>query len=309
MSQNFANALGEVARAKQFTMIGDIHDNLDLLRTVGQKENFEQMKAAGVKHLFIEVPPEFQRQYNYLVGIGLDGSEKKGPDGKRVPMISDAEFQRRMEKKVHLTSLPFGPEQDEYWKLHIQMIRAADAAGMKIHCIDTRGNLEAAYGDEFRKKGAGKYGDVASYVDDVHRIRMPDGSMASPLTDDRKTAETISKLAGNEKGMIFMGINHGRRSFDLDEALGQDRTARVEIFNSAMNKRFEEISIWRDRRSDERADPDPAAFTYFIGSDKVEWGDRPAATQQIDMSPLKASSPSVSPAPAGQRKARPGATP
>lgn len=258
MSKEFAAALGEVASKRQLTIVGDLHINLDALKTMADPENFAELKKANVKHLFLEVPSEFQRQYDYLLRGQID----------------DSEFVRRLERKVYNPHLSLS-ETSEYWKEHIKMVRGAHANGIKVYAADLRGNIELDYGKEFSLKGAGKYDEVASYVDDVYRRRMPDGTTASPLNDDRPLAKFIQDKAGKEGAVYYGGLAHGKRSYDLDEAFGQEKTARIEIYSGKVRKAFEDVLEWRDRRSDVKPDPDPAAFIFYSSSNQVDWQARP----------------------------------
>lgn len=270
MSQAFASALAEVASQRQLTIVGDIHSNLTALKTMSAPENFEALRDAGVRHLFVEVPNEFQRDYDRFLA------------GK----LTDKQLVSRIERKVTHQHLS-GEDVKEFWKEHLGMVREANANGIRVWAADMRKNLEKDYGAEYQEKGSLAYDSVAAYVHDKHRQRMPDGSTVSPINDDRPLARFIQEKAGNEKAVFYGGMEHGRRSYDVDELFGEDRAARVEIYSGKMRQVWEDLSTWLGRHAGEKTDPDPPAFIYYADDDQVKWLAKPQGPDaRIDVGPL-----------------------
>lgn len=265
MSKELASVLGEAARDRQFTFIGDMsHRESAVVKAVAQQENIDALKAAGVKHLFLEVPQGMQRSLDrYLTGKVtetqfLDFFEKQHPRAQS----SDA-GDRVMNQQL------------------LSLAKMAHDSGIKVHCSDHRQalfkRLQRPYEDFAMQGGMKTFND---FLLEKHMSKMPDGSMVSPATDDRPLAKFIAERAGKDKAAIFYGAGHGRSSYGLDEILGEDRTRRVDVHASKpgiVSRLFDRVA---GSAPDFTPDKDKPYADYFADTKGVErYPEKPAAEQ------------------------------
>jgi len=255
MSKELAETLGELARQKQFVLIGDMsHRELPVISAAAQADNMQALKKAGVKHLFLEVPQDMQPSLDrYLAG-----------------KIQAEDFYKTLEKKhpraleTEMGDRPF----------NVQLLKMAELAhenGMKVYCADHRSaklkSLQRPYEDYAQQGGMVSFEE---YLEKKHTSKMPDGSKVSIFTDDRPLAEFIAKRAGNDKAAIFYGAGHGQTSYGLDEILGEDRTARVEISSEKPGKLSRFFTRIAASMEGMALDKDPPAAAYYANSNEVE---------------------------------------
>lgn len=257
MSKALAGLLGDAARQNQFTFIGDSeHRELSVVGAVAQADNFSALQAAGVKHFFMEVPRAMQRDFDNMFS------------GK----ITEAQLVAQLVKKHPRASAT--KEGDAAFDAQVvKMAKLAHDHGMQVWCADHRsqerrqlqgrpyenyvhdGHYEASF-DDFIKDRTGK--------------KMPDGSMTTLYTNDMPLAKFVAERAGHEKAAFFYGQGHGGSSYGIDEILGENRTARVDIYD------HKEWGITRWSRERDMSsmgitpDKDPPFARYYADTDTFD---------------------------------------
>jgi hypothetical protein len=268
MSRELASVLGEAACDRQFTLIGDMsHKESAILKAVAQKDNIEALKAAGVRHLFLELPQEFQRGMDRFLTGKVSEADMLDHMEKRRPRAFEADIsEREMNAQV------------------LKLAKLAHEAGIKVHCADHRQQ-------ERRSKYIPQYEFHASrhepnmtyneFMLKFHSSTLPDGSKVTPDTDDRPLAKFIAERAGKDKAAIFYGAGHGRSSYGLDEILGEDRTRRVDVHASKpgiVSRLFERLA---GSAADFSLDKDKPFADYYADTKGVERYPEKPADQQI----------------------------
>ena len=290
MTETFSQALGKLARNRQFLVVGDDHSDSAIETSFFNPAVYRELKAAGVKHFFLEVPVEEQGTYDRLY------------KGK----ITRDEF---VDELMSLQSTTM--DEDTKRKLlenQAGLVEWARDNGVKVHCAsDRRTPLRELANDpdvikDYKANApadmvTGDRISLDAYLLTHPDIPMPDGSKVSVLNDDRPLAELVQSRVGKDKAVIHYGADHQASSYGIDELLGEDKTGRVVIYNGIMDRpsrKFNEIldgNIYKTYTPD----PDPHDLEYYCHSGEIVWPKgEPAGEQKpaaVIQSPKNSSRP------------------
>lgn len=311
MGANFANLIRELGDSKHYVLLSDTdHEQVENRSFINQPEHFAAMKQAGYDHLVIEMPEqlnklaqEFQRgevnRYvfssvvNDVWSFNFDQKKKS----EHITAIADMlELGRAHGIKVH-----FGDPLTAQGDLDNHNHKLFNVVDHHLHETARGGPTGAAHRELLKLFDGMK--SVEDAQRNVARIQELLPQWADSLTEaqrqslrqdvekigelpiekrlnDQPLADTIQRLTGGGKAVILFGVQHGIYANDLDEMLGQERTARIIITPSAAERTPTPLleSIIPDR--------DPPYGTYYTREDRFVPGPG-AEAPAIDMTSLR----------------------
>lgn len=239
---NGTTTMRQIAGSRQFTIYSDTnHSDLRILMYFYSRENQKTLIDSGVKHVFLEMGG------NHLIGGLYDQSLSKRQfvdsyAGYVKPFwLTDAQYRQQLEALA-------------------DFIIAMRQAGIKVHGVDqslqetkmtqadwnTISKVSRDFRDYIKQNcPAGTLNHRQVYrvywakVVEVQR-RNPGYYEVDPYEayrkfseergNDQELADRILKLAGSEKAAILFGNYHSRKTGDLDDLLGKDKTVRIELY-------------------------------------------------------------------------------
>ncbi len=218
--------IGDLAAENDFTIIGDgDHSNRDVQGYITSPEVVDALKKAGVKHLFIEMPQEYQYHADDLVN-GVTTKDEFIGAMRGLGNLWDPDEQARDSR--------FGNIADS--------ILAAHKGGMKVHFADPGVGFENALPPYVQEKEA----DLArktledsgltpsgDYARDRARIqRDPDLARLN----DANRREYIEHMSGEERAMLDKAVEEfASKPVNVDVMARFDDTALAEFVESVSN--------------------------------------------------------------------------
>ncbi len=252
---------------KQFLLFGDTnHTDTDLHEFFYSKENRERLVEMGVKHVFLEVEPEYQDIISACAEGTLDADAFIEAMAKRKEEVNP-EIAKQA-KKMHN---PIAEQQKDVVRSQVKALQYWHKNGVKVHCPDDRSNLKDALPIVYKsyemlfnalsyaqERGAEKpivnqriiisylfnsvVGDASSERKPKRPISMDNQElnpadfqnfMDKRMSDDVKLAQTISNLADGEASAILFGAGHGHRKNGLGDLIGADKVLRIDLHSKA----------------------------------------------------------------------------
>ncbi len=290
MDKTFPEALKQVATGKQYIAVGDRHDKASIADEFFKRETYDALKASGVKHVFLETPIENQKFYDAY------------SNGK----LTREQFIKK--NTGTLSSDSIAPEdQKKLFGHHADLLDWAKQDGIKVHCANERHLLIKEMAKDPKVMADYKANapmdlnervSLQEYLLHNNSVTLPSGDKVAPLTDDRPLAKFIQAKAGPDKAAIFYGDRHLSTAHGVDEMLGKDKVAKVELtdgMGDRLLRSFNNLSTKWD--GSYKPDPSPADLKYDVSSGSVSFGTPVPMT--VDMSRLKIE-PEAAPAPAAK---------
>jgi L-lactate utilization protein LutC len=250
---------------KQFVILGGTnHGNSKLTEFLAKPSTLEALKNSGVKHLVLETRKEFQELADKIYNSVNGGTQNIMPytaedfaNNMRSEYTKAFDDPTTREAFTRLLGAIKGEDNlnlsDEQWEVYKNQLLdkmygkaleqgriIENAAKAGIPCICAEGQKDSLVSHsqflldiktaDIRKDQLKKANfDPAEQLkaekksDDLGKLRM---------SGDKKLANSILEKVGNDKTVIFYGAEHGKNKHDLDEALGEEKTIRFDLFSS-----------------------------------------------------------------------------
>jgi hypothetical protein len=224
-----------IKKAPQFTLLGDTwHDDQSIKNFIRSPEFMATLKRAGIKNIFVEQGRQYQNQ--------VDDREKALAGIKNA-----AELDKRVEdvmarSKAQIPSFyKDHPELEPYERQQLKFVGDAMLNGIKIHYFDhdsdkdpertgsveggVRDNAYRCYTDQFKNKDI-RPADKADISPENYRSNFEGAARLRErgLHDD-SFAQYIQTLAGKEKSVVIIGIDHLSHPSGLAAQLGRKATS------------------------------------------------------------------------------------
>lgn len=241
--------------ASQFTVLGNTdHSDARLAAFLAREDTMEGLKAAGVRHLFLEIRHEFQ------------GIADAVAAGKMTPEQYAA--QKRALYAASGEELP--AEFDVDAVVEAQIISVAGKQGIAVHCAERQAEglkahgqmvdsyyeaLDAAHplpedGAAEGERGQKTLTDILTPLVRAETEKAVASSEAlrqaleKRLAADKDIAAFVRAESGKDKAVVFYGAVHGRLKCDLEEHLRADR---IEIYGDIYKARqsFQYMAMMR----------------------------------------------------------------
>lgn len=239
-------ALSPLAKAikdgPQFTVLGDSDHNDEQLRTFfGSDKLFEDMRKAGVKHLFMEQAGRDVKEMLAAIDGKWGGvAAEIGPLERRSPAARKRFEEIRAEALFDAAFAPGATygyiENTAMMARQVLAVLNARAEGISVHLPDHDGKFEKGrtvdpvhrcYQDSWLKRTLSR----------TETLEM--AGLRERLAQDDRVAERIVKTAGQDKSAIIWGLGHS----DPQQGLGvqlqmlgkQNQLIAVTSSNSAAN--------------------------------------------------------------------------
>lgn len=269
MSNTLAQVLEQQSSNHQYMMIGDTdHRNLALRDKLAEEENFAALARSGVKHLFLELPMEFDPLAQQLSqgkisrAVFLDEMKEKyrpnfqGKPDDRQHLNENTATLIETARKYGITT-HFSDPGNGSFELGIGIRQQGDYL-IKAMMTDKQTSDPQVYNEvkgiltnTFNTTAKGEQRIVAVMSEWIQqmppdklvqvRAGMPeisDEALARRL-DDRELAAHIKAVAKDEKAAIFYGHEHGNYVGGLTDLLGAEKCSRVLLLGA--QRRLEDV--------------------------------------------------------------------